>query len=73
MAKTLRRQIKSFSFAPDDQALLDAMQERLGVAGRLVNESETVRAGLYALLQMSERELQEILEKLPRLKPGRER
>ena len=65
-----RRRIKTFSLATEDEARLNVLQHRLSYTGRLVSESETVRAALYALLLVPDEELEALLESVPRLKPG---
>ena len=66
-----RRVVRSFSLPPSDYEALLKGQYKLSLTGRLMNESETVRAGIQALLQLSPQGMEEILERVPRLKGGR--
>lgn len=62
---------KTFSFAPDDIALLEAQQHRLSLTGRIVSESETIRAALWALEAVSEGDLPTLIRGVERRRPGR--
>jgi SET domain-containing protein len=68
-----RRLIRSFSLAPGESELLQEMQHKLSMTGRLVNESETIRAGLYALRKLRAQDLEMLLCEVERLKPGQVR
>ncbi len=61
----------SFSLPKDDYGLLKDLQKRcLGLA-QSVNKSELVRAGLHALVKMSDAELVKALGNLKKVKTGR--
>lgn len=61
----------SFSLPKDDYGLIKDLQKRcLGLA-QSVSKSELVRAGLRALVRMSDTELVEVLGSLEKVKTGR--
>lgn len=64
------RRVKAFSLSAEDEGLIDLLQHRLSMTGRLVSESETVRAALRALEMVPEGELEGLLQRVPKRKPG---
>ena len=61
----------SFSLPKDDYVLIKDLQKRcLGLA-QSANKSELVRAGLHALVKMSDTELVKLLGRLEKVKTGR--
>lgn len=67
-AKVIR---DSFTMPEADYKLIDPLKQRCMRAGIGVNKSELLRVGLQALTRMSDRELAQLVESLPRIKPGR--
>lgn len=61
----------SFSFPPDDYALLRVLRDRGLKAGVSVNKSELVRAGLQILDSLTPSEFMAVIERLQRVKTGR--
>jgi hypothetical protein len=61
----------SFTMPEADYRLIDPLKKRCMRAGVGVNKSELLRVGLQALTKMSDRELAQLVEDLPRVKPGR--
>lgn len=62
----------SFIFPERDYALLDVLKEQALMAGREVKKSELLRAGLAALIAMSNKNLIKTLDKVERIKaPGK--
>jgi hypothetical protein len=61
----------SFTMPEADYRLIDPLKKRCMRAGVGINKSELLRVGLQALTRMSDRELAQLVESLPRVKPGR--
>lgn len=61
----------SFKFPHQEYAAFDTLKARCLKAGHAIKKSELVRAGLVALLSLSDEQLIEILSKLEKLKAGR--
>lgn len=61
----------SFTFPESDYALIGDLKQRALSAGRDVKKSELLRAGLAALVALSEVELQKALDAVERIKTGR--
>lgn len=61
----------SFTMPEADYRLIDPLKRRCMRAGVGVNKSELLRVGLQALTRMSDRELAQLVESLPRVKLGR--
>ena len=61
----------SFKFPHQEYAAFDTLKARCLKAGHAIKKSELVRAGLVALLSLSDEQLIEILGKLEKLKAGR--
>lgn len=61
----------SFTFPENDHALIAALRLRALQAGREVKKSEVLRAGLVALIAMTEPELLATLGQVSRIKTGR--
>jgi hypothetical protein len=67
--KTIR---DSFTMPEEDAKLLGVLQERCLTALSLAtNKSELIRAGLHALMQMDDGDLQQVLGGLEKIKTGR--
>lgn len=66
------RVVRSFSLAPEDCEALLRAQNRITwmTNGRMLNESEVVRAGIRALLRLHTDDLKNIVEAIPRRKGG---
>lgn len=61
----------SFTMPTADYGLISTIKQRCLKKGVSASKSEVVRAGLAALEAMSDRELVELVEKLPKVKTGR--
>jgi len=61
----------TFSLPPADYALLDQLRARALALGQVVNKSEFVRAGLRALIDMSEPNFRLAINQVEKIKPGR--
>lgn len=61
----------NFTMPPSDYDLIEELRSRFARMGNIFNKSEVLRAGLHALAEMNEKELQEISQKLTKLKRGR--
>lgn len=62
---------ETFSMPPEDSLLIDKLRQRAAVQGVMLNRSEILRAGLAALLNLSDAELAEVGSKVPKMKSGR--
>lgn len=60
----------SFSFPADDHALFDLLLQRAIGAGVSTTRSALVRAGLQALMRMTDAEIVASLDRLVELRPG---
>lgn len=71
-AKHTWRVVRSFSMGKEDCAALLRAQDRITwmTNGRMLNESEVVRAGIRALLRLQTRDLENIVESILRRKGG---
>ncbi len=63
----------TFSFPPDDHALLADLQARCLAASFQASKSELVRAGLHALAALPQDALRETIDALTKYQPGRSR
>jgi hypothetical protein len=61
----------TFSLPPADYALLEQLRTRALALGQVVNKSEFVRAGLHALIDMSEPDFRLAIAQVEKMKPGR--
>ena len=61
----------SFTMPTGDYSLIAAIKQRCLKRGVSATKSEVLRAGLAALDTMTDKELVEILERLPKVKTGR--
>lgn len=61
---------KRFTFPERDYALIAALKEQAMLAGREFKKSEVLRAGLIALIAMSNKKLMQALDKVERVKGG---
>ena len=61
----------TFSFGPGDHARIDELRIRMGQKGHLLNRSEVVRLALLSLESLGDVEIDDIIERLRRLRPGR--
>lgn len=61
----------TFSLPPADYALLEQLRARALALGQAVNKSEFVRAGLRALIDMSELDFRQAIVQVEKIKPGR--
>lgn len=52
---------EAFSLRLQDRALLEALQDRLSGLYRLVSKSDMVRAGLWHITNLTDAELEELL------------
>jgi hypothetical protein len=66
--KTIR---DAFTMQESDQVLLREVLKRCMSLGFSSNKSELVRAGIMLLTEATDRELCDILERLPKIKVGR--
>jgi hypothetical protein len=67
-----RRVIRdSFTMPAPDYELISSIKKRCLKLGTAASKSEVLRAGLVALDALSDRELQSLFEKLPKVKTGR--
>lgn len=61
----------NFTLLPEERSLIEDLELRFGrECGLLLNKSEVVRAGLYALQRLSAKDLEEVGEQVPRMRPG---
>lgn len=61
----------TFSFQDDDVSRVDELRHRLGLRGTLVNQSEVVRLGLLALVELSDTRFAKLADDLRRVRAGR--
>lgn len=62
----------SFTMPEEDAQLIGILQQRCLVSLNIAtNKSELIRAGLHALRDMSNEELQQVIESLEKIKTGR--
>lgn len=61
----------SFKFPEQEYAAIDALKARCLKNGQAIKKSELVRAGLLALLALSDKQLMQTLDSLEKLKAGR--
>lgn len=61
----------SFTMPSSDYELIPVIKQRCMKLGIGINKSEILRAGLQALNAMSDKQLQDVVKKLSRVKPGR--
>lgn len=60
----------NFTLLPEERSLVENLELRFGrECGLLLSKSEVVRAGLYALKGLSAKDLEEVGERMPRVKP----
>lgn len=62
---------ENFSFPPSDSELIEVLRKRAAREGVLLNRSEMLRAGLAALIKLSDAEIAKIGGQVPKLKTGR--
>ncbi|GEC95830.1 hypothetical protein ZRA01_19030 [Zoogloea ramigera] len=62
---------ESLTLLPDESAIIDSLRLRLATVGIIPNRSELIRAGLLAMRDLDAETLAQLLEKVPKLKPGR--
>jgi hypothetical protein len=75
MKKSAGRMLRdNFTLLPEERALIEKLELRFGrECGLLLNKSEVVRAGLYALNSLRSQELEKVGELLPRVRRGPEK
>ena len=61
----------SFTMPQPDYELIPVLQQQAMKIGKGINKSEIIRAGLHALILMSEHEFLATIEKVERVKTGR--
>jgi hypothetical protein len=61
----------SFTLPTADYDLISQIKERCLEAGINVTKSETIRAGLNALHELSDKDLRKVMERLVKVKTGR--
>jgi hypothetical protein len=62
---------ESLTLLPEESAIIDNLRLRLATVGVIPNRSELLRAGILALKDLDAKVLDELLAKVPKLKPGR--
>lgn len=62
---------ESLTLLPEESAIIDNLRLRLATVGVIPNRSELLRAGILALKDLDAKVLDELLGKVPKLKPGR--
>lgn len=62
---------ESLSLLPEESQIIDNLRLRLATVGVIPNRSELLRAGIRALKDLDAKALDELLSKVPKLKPGR--
>lgn len=62
---------ESISLLPEESQIVDALRVKMAATGFIFNRSEIIRAGILSLKNMNPSELEELLENVPKLKPGR--
>lgn len=62
---------ENYTMPESDYQLLETLRKRFAARGNILSKSETIRAGLQALVILSDEELFSIATNLIKLKPGR--
>ncbi len=62
---------ESLSLLPEESQIIDNLRLRLATVGVIPNRSELLRAGILAMKDLDAKALDELLGKVPKLKPGR--
>lgn len=62
---------ESLSLLPEESQIIDTLRLRLATVGVIPNRSELLRAGILAMKDLDAKALDELLGKVPKLKPGR--
>lgn len=62
---------ESLTLLPDESAIIDSLRLRLATVGVIPNRSELIRTGLLAMRDLDAETLAQLLDKVPKLKPGR--
>lgn len=62
---------ESLTLLPEESAIIDNLRLRMATVGVIPNRSELLRAGILALKDLDAKVLEELLGKVPKLKPGR--
>ena len=62
---------ETFSLPPDESDKIDSLRMRAAKVGIMLNRSETIRAGIEALLYLDEKSFSAVVAKVPKLKTGR--
>lgn len=67
-----RRIVCSVSLSQTDVRAIEEITRRINyqTEGRILNQSEVLRAGLVALLRLGAKELEAVADAVPRLVPG---
>ncbi len=60
----------TFSFPPDDHALIRDLRMRCAKGGEILSRSEIVRTALHVLHGLSDEHVLEAVEQIEKLKPG---
>ena len=61
----------NFSFPEEDYQLIESIRRKFISMGKVFNKSEILRLGLIALKDMNENKLNEMSEKIKKIKVGR--
>lgn len=62
---------ESLTLLPEESQIIDSLRLRLATVGVIPNRSEILRAGILAMRDLDAQALDELLGKVPKLKPGR--
>lgn len=62
---------ESISLLSEESKVIDELRVKLAALGTIPNRSELLRAGILALNDLSAFELEKLVKKVPKLKPGR--
>ncbi len=62
---------ESISLLAEESKVIDELRVKLAALGIIPNRSEVLRAGILALNNLSALELEKLVQKVPKLKPGR--
>lgn len=62
---------ESVTLLPEESQIIDNLRLRLATVGIIPNRSEIIRAGILAMRNLDAKTLEELMGKVPKLKPGR--
>jgi len=62
---------ESLSLLQEESLMIDELRIKLATTGSIPNRSELLRAGIRVLSEMKPDDLAQVLERVPKLRPGR--